>query len=64
VSEFGDFEEEDAYDVAPADPEQVARRYAQYEGVRWDDLLDTERARRIVVIALLIAWLRRQGHLR
>lgn len=64
---FGDFEEADAFDTAPADPEQVARRLQRLRlayGLttdRWEDLTEEERRATIPVIILLLAWLRRQG---
>ena len=58
---IGDFEEADAFDTAPADPEQVARRYRQYEGGTWEGLTDEDRAHRVSIVALLLVWLRRQG---
>ena len=64
MSVFGDFEDADAYDTAPADPEQVAIRLHQYEGGVWDDLTADQRAARVQIIVRLFAWLRRQGALR
>jgi hypothetical protein len=61
---IGDHEPADSFDTAPADPEQVARRYRQYEGGTWEGLDAETRARRIAVVVLLLAWLRREGHLR
>lgn len=61
---FGDFDPDDAYDVEPPDAEQVARKLHQLEGGRWDDLTDEQKAARTVLLALLLAWLRRQGALR
>ena len=46
MSDFGDFDDDDALDTAPADPEQVARKLqrirAEYgqETIRWEDLDD------------------------
>ena len=67
MSDFGDFDDDDALDTAPADPEQVARKlhrirreYGQ-ETRTWDELDDGGRAVRIAVITLLLRWLRRQG---
>lgn len=67
MSDFGDFDDDDAFDTAPADPEQVARKLqrirAEYgqETIRWEELDDAGRAVRIAVVTLLLAWLRRQG---
>jgi hypothetical protein len=69
VSDFGDFDEDDAFDTEPADPEQVARRLhllrlrEGFEDVAWDDLSDDERGRIVQLIVVLLAWLRRQGSL-
>lgn len=67
MSGFGDFDDDDALDTAPADAVQVARKlqrirrdYGQ-EVFAWDDLDDSGRAVRIAVVTLLIAWLHRQG---
>lgn len=62
MSGFGDYEPDDSFDVAPADPEQIARRYRRYEGGTWDGLEVEERARRIAIAVRLVAWLRREGH--
>ena len=67
---FGDFDDDDAYDTAPADPEQVARKLHELrrgEGLEaggWDTLSELERARRILVVGALIVWGRRQGIIR
>jgi len=67
MSDFGDFDDDDATDVAPADPEQVARKLHRLqvaemlESRRWDDLDRSEQLRHILVIGRLLAWLRRQG---
>ena len=55
---IGDFEPADAFDVAPPDPVQVARKFAALEDGRWADLDDAER---VAVFAALLAWLRREG---
>ena len=67
MTDFGDFEDDDAFDTEPADPEQVARKlhrirreYGQ-EVFAWEDLDDGGRAVRVAVVTLLLAWLRRQG---
>lgn len=69
MSDFGDFDEDDAIDTEPADPEQVARKLHRYQGEfdvlpDWDELTPDERERRIEIIARLLAWLRRQGAFR
>ena len=70
MSDFGDFEPDDAVDTEPADPEQVARRLHRYrraagmETFGWDELTIAERAARIAIIAKLLDWLRREGSLR
>ncbi len=66
---FGDFDADDAVDTEPADPEQTAiklhalRRERGLETGRWDDLEDWQRAVRVELVAVLLAWLRRQGAL-
>jgi len=70
VSDFGDFDNDDALDTVPADPEQVARklhalrRLQNSESIDWDRLSADEREILIAIIAHLFAWLRRQGALR
>jgi hypothetical protein len=70
VSDFGDFDPDDALDTEPADPEQVARRLHAYrrdrglEGRSFDELTLAQRAVVISIAAALLAWLRRQGALR
>lgn len=70
MTDFGDFDEDDAYDPSPADPEQVARKLhdlrldAGLEDVVWTALADDERAIRIELLGILLRWLRRQGSLR
>lgn len=67
MSDFGDFDPDDALDTAPADPEQVARRLhllrrrEGLESVGWDDLYDLDRARRVMLVEALLDWMRRQG---
>jgi hypothetical protein len=67
MSDFGDFADADAFDTAPADGEQVARRLHRYrrdagfEIQEWDDLEPDERAALIAVVLALLAWGRRQG---
>jgi hypothetical protein len=64
---FGDFDEDDALDTEPADPEQVARRLHRLRMARgfeigeWDRLGEPERGELIAIVAELLAWLRRQG---
>lgn len=70
MSDFDDYEPDDAYDTEPADPEQVARklhalrRREGLEAVDWDDLDTSERLLLVTLIARLLSWLRRQGSLR
>lgn len=66
---FGDFDDDDAFDREPPDPEQVARKLLRYRmeidgSADWDDLTDDQRQREIVAITRLLAWLRRQGAFR
>jgi hypothetical protein len=63
VSDFGDWEDDDAFDLEPADPEQVARKLVQLEGGDWDVLTDEQRGGRVEIVVRLLAWLRRQGSL-
>jgi len=67
MTDFGDFDDDDAVDVEPPDPEQVARRLhllrtrERLEAVAWDDL---DLAVRVVLIAIaadVLAWMARQG---
>lgn len=66
---FGDLEPDDVVDTAPADPEQVARRLHElrrregFELIDWDHLTAGERGSLIQMIAVVLAWLRRQGSL-
>jgi len=70
MSDFGDFDSDDAFDTEPADPEQVAmkfhrlRRAISSDLADWDDLSDDDRKVAIALIVLLIVWLRRQGAMR
>jgi uncharacterized protein (DUF849 family) len=66
--EFGDFDEDDAFDPSePADNEQVARKLHEvrldngFEDTTWDSLALDEQTVRIVIIAAVLGWLRRQG---
>lgn len=65
---FGDSDPDDAYDTAPPDPVQVARRLHEYRQavedpfpVSWDMLTDEQRADAVEVMRRLLAWGRRQG---
>jgi hypothetical protein len=49
---FGDYDPADAYDTAPADPVQVARKLRALYDAGHDD---------VAVAVLLLAWLRRGG---
>lgn len=65
--DFGDFDEDDAFDNEPADPEQVARKIHEFrlrEGFEitdWNTLTAADRAALIAIAVALLAWLRRQG---
>lgn len=67
MSVFGDFDDDDALDTAPADPEQVARKLHAlrmtrgFEVGEWDRLGEPERGELVAVAAALLAWVRRQG---
>lgn len=67
MSDFGDFDDDDALDTEPADALQVARRLhllrrrEALEDDDWDDLDENERGVRVQIVAVLLAWLRRQG---
>jgi hypothetical protein len=65
---FGDSDELDAYDTAPPDPVQVARRLYEYRQTLednalpdWDTLDDDQRAVAVEIMRRLLAWGRRQG---
>ncbi|MET0415645.1 MAG: hypothetical protein ABW022_06455 [Actinoplanes sp.] len=64
---FGDFDPDDAYDREPADPEQVARklhalRHSEaLEGASWEELTPAQQTLLVLIVARLLAWLRRQG---
>jgi hypothetical protein len=70
VSDFGDHDAEDAYDTAPVDPEQLARRIEKYRRdhglmvTQWEDLSPAGRLVRIAVAVDLLAWGRRSGFFR
>jgi hypothetical protein len=67
---FGDHDDADSFDTAPPDAAQVARRLHTYrrrnglESDEWADLSDDHRARRILAVAALLAWGRREGWVR
>jgi hypothetical protein len=67
---YGDYDTDDSYDTASADPEQVARKLHQLRQIEgredfdWEDLDDSERGVRVLIMALLLAWGRRQGFVR
>jgi len=69
VSDFGDFDDDDAFAHEPADPEQVARKLHQLrrrealESHDWDDLDLAEQTLLILVAAAVLRWLIRQGAL-
>ena len=69
MSDFGDFDEDDAFDNEPADPEQVAikihrlRRERGLEGPAWEARTEEERAVLVAIAGRLLAWMRRQGAL-
>ncbi len=69
-ADFGDFTDDDAFDTAEADPEQVAiklnrlRRERGLDVDDWEELTDQQRQVRIEVVDRLLTWLRRQGGLR
>lgn len=71
MSDFGDIEPADAFDVETVlDPEQVAIRLQQIRrdhGISpstWSGLTVLEQVARVVVIAELIDWLRTEGGVR
>ena len=67
MTDFGDFDPDDALDTEPADPEQVARKLhrlrlnAGWEGTDWNNLDAVDRGELIQVMVVLLDWLRRQG---
>lgn len=69
MTDFGDFDADDALDHEPADPEQVARRLHRLrlergrESVPWDELTPAERLLLLGIVEDVLAWLRRQGAL-
>lgn len=70
MSDFGDFDPDDALDTEPPDAEQVARRLHHYRLERaretrgFDELDLAEQTILVAIAAALIAWLRRQGAIR
>lgn len=67
--DFGDYENDDAYDPSPPDPEQVAIKLHNLRRMseslpEWNSLTPTERFAAIAIMARLIIWLRRQGGIR
>ena len=67
MTDFGDFDTDDALDTEPPDAEQVAIRLRKYQRdvdsslPSWDDMDAADKAKAIGVMVLIIAWLRRQG---
>jgi hypothetical protein len=68
VSDFADFEDDDAFDTEPADPEQVARKLHRLrrdegldDGLDWDQLNPIKQVLLILIVTRLLDWLRRQG---
>ena len=61
---FGDWEPADSFDVAAVDAEQLARKLADLEGIRWDDMTDDWRRVRLARMQRFVDWLRRSGHFR
>ncbi len=69
MSDFGDFDDDDAFAHEPADAEQVARKLHQLrqreglEGHSWDDLDLAQQTLLILIAAAVLRWLIRQGAL-
>lgn len=61
---IGDHEPADSFDVAPPDPEQVARKLRAFEGGEWQPMSPGEKLYRIALMARLIEWGRREGWVR
>ena len=68
MSDFGDFDEDDAFGTEPADPEQVAiflHRLRRDEGLDdgkdWDELNPMQQVLLILIVTKVLAWLQRQG---
>lgn len=70
MSDFGDFDDDDAFDTEPPDAEQVAIRFHKYRNEvdnsqpNWDDLTPPQKALAIVIFVQVLEWLRRQGAIR
>jgi len=70
VSDFGDFDNDDAFDTEPPDAEQVAIRFHKYRfeldnsHPTWDEMTPPQKALAIAIFVRLIDWLRRQGAIR
>jgi hypothetical protein len=65
---FGDWEPDDSFDTAEADPEQVAIKLEKLRnefhlgnGDGWDDLNEGQRQRRVEMVVRFLEWWRRQG---
>lgn len=66
---FGDFDDDDAFDTEPPDPEQVAIKLQRYRREHeashdWEELTNEQRRIAIVIMGRLLEWLRRQGGIR
>jgi hypothetical protein len=67
MSDFGDFDDDDAFGTEPADPLQVARklhdlrRREGFEITDWNTLTEHDRGALVQIVTVLLAWLRRQG---
>jgi len=68
MSDFGDWDPDDAFANEPADPEQVAiflHRLRRDEGLDdgkdWDELNAMQQVLLILIVSKLFDWLRRQG---
>lgn len=70
MSDFGDFDNDDAFDTEPADPLQVAiklhrlRKRLGWESDEWETFNDNERDELVGIARGLLDWLRRQGGIR
>jgi hypothetical protein len=61
---FGDWEPDDSFDTADVDAEQLARKLAFLEGIKWEDMTEEWRAIRLVRMLRFVEWLTRSGHFR
>jgi hypothetical protein len=67
MSDFGDWSDDDSFDTAPADPEQVARvlhrmRYERgLETAEFGELTLAQQTLLFAVASALLSWMRRQG---